>query len=324
MANEYTLADYEQMAPDDLSKAVIRTWREKSAWMEMVSFKSDPALSQRFMRFNSVPLTHWRKVSETFSDVKVNPDFVGERLFFFGDKIDTPYEYVKAPSIQDPRKTYEQAILEGQVYMFNTAFWINTPTDDEDAIVGLHYRVINDFASGQSVNGAGLDISPDTATTNISHKFFDLLGDLLDRVEGEDSQKILCMNRTVYMRAQSLMRQSLLLNSGQDQLGRKFMTYGANGPRLVQIGYKYDQSTQIMPDTELADGTAITGGATSSIFCLRFGEPYIAGWMQEAPSAEDVGLIEARTHYRTVIRGSAGLYITHPRAIARAYNLVAA
>lgn len=323
MANEYTLADYEAMAPDNLSKGVVRTWRENSPWLEMISFKEDPQLSQRFMKFDTIPTTHWRKISETFSDVKVNPTFSGERLFFFGDKIDVPYEYVKAPSLQNPRAVQEEAVLKGQAYMFNEAFWINTPTADEDGVVGLHYRIINDFAAGQSYDAAGLDISPDTSATNIAHKFFDVLGELLDRVDGEDSQKVLCMNRTVYMRAQSLMRQSNLLASDVDQLGRKFMTYGQGGAKLQQIGYKADQSTQIMPDTELAAGTALTGATFSSIFCLRFGDPYLAGWMQERPFAEDVGLIEARTHYRTVVRGSAGIYITHPRAIARAYDIQA-
>jgi len=109
-----------------------------------------------------------------------------------------------------------------------------------------------------------------------------------------------------------------------DNLGRTFMTYGKGGPKIVQCGYKVDQSSQIMPDTELADGSALTGATFSSIICMRFGAPYLAGWNQEPPYAEDIGLIEARTHYRTVVRGSAGLYITHPRAIARAYNIQAA
>jgi hypothetical protein len=324
MANEYTLADYEAMAPDNLNKAVIRTWREASPILDMLTFKSDAQLSQRFMRFSSLPTTHWRKIGETFQDVKINPDFLAERLYFFGDKIDIPYEYVKAPSIVNNRAIQEEAVLKAQAFMFNESFFIGTPTLDEDGLVGLHYRLINDFAAAQSYDAGGIDISPNTATASVWNDFFDVLGELLDRVDGEDSQKVLFMNRTVYMRAQALMRRSQLLNTTQDNLGRTFMTYGQGGPKLVQVGYKVDQSTQILPDTELSNGTALTGGATSSIFCTRFGEPYLAGWNQEAPFAEDVGLIEARTHYRTVVRGSAGLYINHPRAIARAYNIVAA
>jgi hypothetical protein len=323
MANEYTLADYEAMAPDDLNKALVRCWREASPIMDLLSFKSDPQLSQRFMRFSSLPQTHWRKVGETFQDVKVNPDFLAERLFFFGDKIDIPYEYVKAPSITNNRAIQEEAIMKSQAFMFNESFFLGSPTVDEDGLVGLHYRLINDFATAQSVDAGGIDISPDTATTNISHKLFDQLAMLLDVIEGEDSQKVLFMNRTVWLRVTSLIRQANQLFT-ENELGKKFLTFGPGGPKLMQAGFKYDQSTQILPDTELSNGTALTGGATSSIFGARFGEPYLSGWNQEAPFAEDVGLIEARTHYRTVVRGSAGLYINHPRSVARLFNIVAA
>lgn len=324
MANEYTLADYEAMATDDLNKGVLHTYREVSPWMNELSFISDPKLSQRFARFTTLPLTHWRKIGEDFQQVNISPDFLAERLFFFGDKVDVPVEYVKAPSIGNTRTDREQAVLKAQAYMFNEAFFIGNPATDEDQMVGLWYRLVNDFATDQSYDANALDISPDTAETNAKSKFWDVLGELLDRVDGEDNQKVLAFNRTGFMRAQSYMRDSGLLKTTQDNLGRKFTTYGENGARLMQIGTKYDQSTQIMPDTELADGTALTGGAKTSIFCLRFGAPYVAGWNQDPPAAEDVGLLEARTHYRTVISGSAGLYITHPRAIARAYDLVIA
>src|SRR3990172_8795952 len=118
MANEYTLADYEALATDNLNKAVIRTWREASPWMDMLTFKSDPQLSQKFLRFTDLPTTHWRKVGESFQDVKVEPDNLEERLFFLGDKIDIPYEYVKAPSIVNNRAAQEEAVLKAQAFMF--------------------------------------------------------------------------------------------------------------------------------------------------------------------------------------------------------------
>ncbi len=324
MANEYTLADYEAIAPDTLNKGYIRTWREASPISDMLSFISDPRLEQKFARYNTLPTTHWRFVGETFQDVKVNPDFLAEKLFFFGDKIDFPYEYVKAPQIGNTRADQETAVLTAQAFMFNEAFFTGSPVTDTKSLVGLWYRLVHDLAAAQSYDASALDISPDTADTSAGKKLWDLLGELLDRVDGEDNQKVLFGNRTVYMRLQSHMRNSNLLDTTQDQLGRTFLTYGKNGPKVMQCGYKVDQATQIMPDTELADGTALTGGAKSSIFCVRFGAPYLAGWNQEAPFAEDVGLIEARTHYRTVVRGSVGLYQTHPRAIARAYDIVAA
>lgn len=323
MANEFTLADYERTAPDNLSKAVVRTWREASPILDMLKFKTSNMLSQKILRWNSLPTMPWRKIGEDFTQVKVNADNVEERLYFMGAKVDVAYEYVNAVSLVDQRAAQEEAMMKGVAFGFNEAFFINTPSADEDAIVGLWYRLVNDFAAAQSLDCSGLDISPDTATTNIHNLFFDKLDDLLDRVEGNPSDKVLFMNRTIYRRAQSLFRQSNLLDTTTDQLGRQFLTYGKGGPKVIEIGYKVDQSTQIMPDTELANGSALTGATFSSIFCARFGEPFLAGWCQDPPKAEDVGLTEDRVNYRTVVRFSPGLYITHPRAIARAYNIQA-
>jgi len=324
MANEFTLADYERTAPDNLSKAVVRTWREASPILDMLTFKTSDLLSQKFLRFNSLPTVPWRKIGESFSQLKINPDPVEERLYFMGAKIDIPYEYVKAVSIVNNRAIQEEAIIKGAAYGFNTAFFVNTPGDDEDAIVGLWYRLINDFAAAQSVNGGGLDISPNTSTTTWITQLFDLVEDLMSQVDGNPSDKVLFMNKTVYMRFQSACRNSDLLATTKDQLGRQFLTYGEGGPKIINFGYKVDQTTKIILDEETAAGTALTGATFSSMFCVRFGEPYLAGWCQEMPNAADVGLTEDQVNYRTVVRFSPGLYVISPRAIARLYNLQAA
>lgn len=322
MANEFTLADYELTAPP-LTKAVVRTWRESSPILDMLKFKTSANLTEEVLRFNSLPTVPWRKVGEPFTQVKVNPDPIKERLHFMGAKIDIPYEYVKANSLVDNRAVQSEAIMKSAAFGFNEAFFINTPAGDEDAIFGLWWRV-QQLGTAQNVNGAGLDISPDTSVTNLSHKFFDVVEDLLSRVDGNPADKVLFMNRTVWLRFQSLCRQSNLLDSGTDQLGRQFMTYGKGGPKIVDVGYKVDQSTYILPDVEAANGAALSGATFSSIFCVRFGEPYLAGWCQEMPTADDVGLTEDRVNFRTVVRFSPGLYMTSPRSIARAYNIQAA
>lgn len=322
MANEYTLADYEAIASDNLNKAVIRTWREKSPILDMMSFKTGKFLSQRFVRFTTVPTIAWRKIGEDFTQTKVNPDSVEERTYHMGAKIDVPVEYVEAETITDLRGAQEMAVMEGVALGFNNAFFNNTPTDDEDAIVGLWYRLKNDLGSGQYFD-ASLDVSPDTAVTGVAHKFFDQLDQLLSLVDGENSQKVLFCGRTMWLRAQSLFRQSQLLDTTTDQLGRVYMTYGKGGAKLVDVGYKEDQSTTILGNVENGI-TTLTGGTDSSIYCVRFGEPYVAGWAFDMPMAEDVGMTEDRVNYRTVVKFAPGLYINHPRAAALAYGFTAA
>lgn len=325
MANEYTLADYELTATP-ITRAVVRTWREASPILDMLKFTTSSQLTQEILRFQTLPTMTWRKIGEDFTQVKVNPDPVKERLYFMGNKIDVPYEYVKAQSIQDIRATQSEAMVKASAFGFNDAFFNNAPTVDEDAIVGLWHRLINDLPAAQSIDGAGLDVSPDTALTTAvwTNRLFDLIDQVMSQVDGNPGDKVLFMGTTLYNRFQSACRQSNLLDTTTDQLGRIFTTMGKGGPKIIDVGYKVDQSTHILGDVEVAGGTALTGGAKSSLFCVRFGAPYLAGWCQEMPVAEDVGLLENRTHFRTVVRFSPGLYYTNPRSFARVYDIVAA
>ena len=316
----YTLADYELTAPP-LTRAVVKTWRESSMIMDMLSFKTDAQLTQEGIRFNSLPTVPWRKIGESFSDVKVTPDPWRERLHFLGAKIDVPKEYIEARSLIDLRAQQSEAIMKGSAFAFNDAFFNNTPTGDEDAIVGLWYRINNDLAAGQKFD-AGLDISPDTAVTSWWFEMFDKVDDLIDRVDGEASQKVLFMGRTMYFRFVAALRKANQMFT-EEFLGRKLLTYGPGGAKIVQAGYKVDQSTQILGDAEV-NNTALSGGAESSMYCARFGEPYIAGWAMKMPTADDVGLLEDRVNYRTVVDGSIGLYIVSPRPAALAWGWTAA
>lgn len=316
----YTLADY-QLTASPLMQAVLKTWREASPILDMLSFKTDAQLEQTGIRFNSLPTVPWRKIGETFSDVKVTPDPWRERLHFLGAKIDTPKEYVQARSLIDVRAQQSEAIMKGTAFAFNDAFFLNTPTGDEDAIVGLWYRINNDLASGQRFDAA-LDISPNTAVTDWYFQMFDKVDDLIDRVDGEPSQKVLFMGRTMYFRFVSGLRKANQLFT-EEYLGKKFLTYGPGGAKIMQAGYKVDQSTQILGDVETAN-TSLSGGAKSSMYCVNFGEPNIAGWTMQMPTAEDVGLLEDRVSYRTVVDASLGIYIASPRPAALAYGWEAA
>lgn len=318
----FTLADYELTAAP-ITRAVVRTWREASPILDMLKFKTSDQLSQEVLRFDSLPTVPWRKIGKSFTDLKVTPTPVKERLYFMGAKIDIPREYVKAQSLVDNRAAQSEAIMKGAAYSFNTAFFLNDDAGsiDLDALVGIHHRVVSDLAAAQRFD-AGIDVSADTSLANWQHRLIETVEDLLDRVDGNPADKVLFMGRTLYHRLQAALRRSSLLSTTTDQLGRQFMTYGQGGAKIIQGGYRVDQTTQILTDT--CSGTALSGSTDSNMYCVRFGEPYISGWCQEMPTAEDKGETEDGVNYRTIVRFSPGLYFSNPRSIALAYNFTAA
>lgn len=319
----YTMADFAKVAKSELEKAVITTWRETSMPMELLPWKQKSALEIKFKRTQTLVDVPWRDFNDTFVHNQVDFDEVTERIHFLGNKIDIPKALVLADSFIDQRKTQEQAIVKSMARSFNHAFINGNPVTDTKQLVGLWYRLKNALASGQTVLGGSLDISVDTATTTWAGQFFDKIEELRYTCEGGDCD-VLIMNRTVKMRLEAAMRVSGLKSTTEDKTGKRYPSYGEGGPRIVDIGYKYDDSTMIMGNVEAADGTALTGGACSSIYAVKFGEPYLAGFYEYPINVDDVGLLEDRINYRTVVEWSPGIYHVHPRAIARLVGLVAA
>jgi len=321
MANEFTIYDYERTATDNLNKAVARTWREASPIMEMLRFRTSNKLTEKVLRFNALNTIPWRKIGEAFTQSKVNPQPIEERLFFMGAKIDVPREYDKAESLVNLRAAQTEAIMKGIAFAFNDAFFNGDPTTDPDSLVGMWYRIKNDLGSGQYFD-ANLDVSDDTAVTTWYHKMFDRVDRLLSLVDGNPSDKVLFCGDTMYRRINSALRQSNQLFSAE-LAGKMYITYGNGGPKIINAGYKADQSTQILGTAENGI-TALSGGSDSSLYCVRFGDPYVMGWCQEMPNAEDKGETEDGVNLRTIVRFSPGLFMTSPRSAALAYGWTAA
>lgn len=323
MANEYTLADFQRLATDTLKKAVIQTFREASPIMEALTWKQEKALNVTYMRINEVPNVPWRNIGEDFEQVKVKPEPITERPYFIGAKSDIAKEFVVADSLVNQRKLQDQAITKGIAYGFNYSLIKGDPTVDEKGITGLWYRLVNDLASGQTVLGGGWDVSPDSAETNPSKGLLRRIDDLLSRFD-DLSNVVLLMNRQMKLALDYAIKDSGFMSTTEDKVGKVYTTYGKGGPRIIDAGYKYDLTTQIITNVEADDGDTLTGGDATSIFAVKIGEPNLAGFYEFPLTTRDVGLLEDNVNYRTVIDWSPGIYMINPRACARLVGLVAA
>lgn len=318
----YTMLDFEQRADTTLKKAVIRTWRQKAPIMERLKWKQQSQFEIPMVRTKQLPTANWVKLGEALPQMKGQTEPYKERVYKMGGKIDMPREYPKAKSIVDERATQEQMAVEAMAYNFNDAFINGNPDTDEDSLIGLHWRFNNMISSAQIVDGGALDISPDTAATNWWFTILDLLDALRDTLEGDDCDAFLC-DIVTKERLESAFRRSGLLSFTKDQVGRRFMTLGEGGPLVIPMGVKGDQATKIIDHTELANGTALTGGAATSIYAIKFGEPYLAGFYFSDIRTEDKGELEDGVNVRTVVDWLPGIYHVHPRGLSRLINLVA-
>lgn len=328
-----TLVDY-AADPRPLVRNVVKILREDSVWMDVLPFEDVGALAIKVIREGGMPSISWRRPGSSHGSNKATlPTEVEETAFSFGNYVDTDkvYRRDRTPRLYDPRTYQTSMTVRAMGREFNDASINGTPTST-DRPVGLWYRVQNDLGSDQRISAdpaggsAGLDISPDAASlaANIN-TYFDKLDMLIYALTGSVTASgkgvYLLMNDTMMQRHQSLARQSGLLQTTTDQLGRTFTEY--KGARFVDMGLKIDDSTKIIGDVETLTGAALTGGSATSIYGVRLGKEYFTGWQEYALEVDDLGKLDDGVTERILVDWVVGLALSHPRSAARLYGLVA-
>jgi hypothetical protein len=278
------------------------------------------------IRTSGLPSVAFRKIGEQFAESKATFEPVSERIFDLGGFIDVDKVLVSADPKQ--RAIHTDAFLTSLAYTFNDYFINGNPTVDVDGFTGLQYR-LNELIPGsseldQTVLGGGNDVSPDAASLSANFDtLLDQMDDLVHRLEGHMGNMLL-MNRTLYLRVNSALRQKGLWSQDQDNFGRLTLQYGPDGPFIKDLGVQADQSTFIIGNTELDDGSANTGGDATSMYAVRTGEKYLGGMFLYDIDVQDIGLLESGVAFRTVVDWPVGIMHVNPRSFARLVGTVAA
>lgn len=326
-----TLADYAH-DPNPLVAGVAKSLRANSRFMDILPFPTTSSLSIKVVREGGMPSVSWRDVGSDHGSAKATkPDEIQEMAYSVGNEVQVDKVYLadKSARLYNPMTYQTEMTTKGIARNFTEKAILGLPSDLKNP-VGLFYRVINDMGSDQRIDagaGSGLDISPDATTLSTQvQTFLDRLDQLLftltDDVSDQNNVYFLT-NDTVIMRFQSIMRQSGLLTQTQDAVGRVFTTY--KGAKFIDMGRKADDSTRIMTNVELADGTALTGGASSRIYGVRIGNEYFTGWQEYALEVSPPELQANKVTYKSVIDWTVGLSVAHPRhSLATLYGIIAA
>jgi hypothetical protein len=321
----FTLADFSRLATQPLKKAVIDIFRRESFMLETLSFETPGTLNIEMLRTKTLPTITAREIGESYTESKGDTENLQERVAFLGGYIDIPKEYIKAKNqVVNQRALQTEMFVTSMAYKFNDMFINGNPITNDKEMVGLHYRFNNDLDSAQSIDAGGIDISSDGGSLAAAQAtLIDKIEELIHSVDGHKAD-VLLMNSTLYLRLLSALRALSYYASTKDTFGRSLATFGEGGAKIVDIGVKKDQSTLIMPNTELANGTATTGATFTSIYALKTGDPYLKGWQFDNIDTVDMGLLENGVSYRTIIDWGVGMYFYNPRSVSRLYNIQAA
>ena len=331
-AGTQTLADYAQYSNSPLVQKVTYSLIQNDNVLQDVPLINNKSMTVTGARFEgNLPSVNWAAINSEGVTTKGTPTPYAEQAYMIRNNIDTDKVLVQDKnSIVDPRGVQVDAWLKALTYDMNFKFISNNHvTGDVNAPVGLKYRIANGGIFGvrpeNLIDGGGVDMTQATllTTPGNGNKFLEFLDNLLWSVDSPTGANVsIYMNEVLRRRfafAVRAMGTSGGFETTRDQFNRTVDMY--KGAVIRDIGYKVDQATRIITNTELATGLADTGGTFTSVYAVNYGEEHFSGWQFDTINVQDLGLINNGVIYRTFIDWVVGFQNTSTRSIGRLYDV---
>lgn len=318
----WTYAELSKIETDILRKSVIDTLLMETNSLELVPWETIGQLSTGFIAVQDLPSVGFRKINAGYTESTGHLKQKVEHVSLLGGDIDTDIAYARAKNtIADARALMQQLMLKAMAYKFNDCLINGNPEVTPEEFKGLRQRVDDVVAegyTGQKVDCAcaGKGILNDSAAR---HAFLDKLDTLIYAMKGHKPAYIF-MNSKLLLAIRSLLRQEKLLDTTKDMFDRVIDVY--MGARLVDVGVKADQTTEIITSTETSAGLDGSDEHTS-LYAVTFGEGDMTWGIQEYPlEARDLGELETLPVFRTRVDFPCGLATVEPRSIGRMYGII--
>lgn len=325
-----TLADYAQMSNNPLVQAVTYSLILYSNVMQDCPMVDKKTLIANGTRFEgNLPTVNWSQLNAEGLTTKGTPTPYQEQVYIVRNYIDVDKFLVEEENaIVDPRAIQSDAFLKAMTYDMNYKFFKNDHiTGNINAPVGLRYRIDNGGTFGvrpeNKIDGGGVNLSQSGMTQASANQFLEFLDQLLWSVDSPDGTSVILYMNEVMKRRFAFALRTLGTSGGfsivQDQFNRTVEMY--KSATIRDPGYQSDQATRVITTTELANGTADTGGTYTSIYAVNFSTDHFHGWEFEQINVQDLGLIYNGAIYRTLIDWAVGFINDSTRSIGRLFDI---
>ena len=319
----WTIAEFSKIETDTLRKSVFDTLLMEANLLELVPWETIGALATTTVRYQDLPSFGYRKLNEGFSESTGHFEQKVETMSLGGLDIDTDKAIARAKNtIADARAIQQTMALKSAAYQFNWKFIAGNPVTDVEEFKGIRLRIDDIYAEGYTDQKFACN---DTATGILNSQttrfnFIQDLDKLIYAVKGHNPDALL-MNKRMLLAVRSCLLRERLLTYSQDMFGRQIDMYG--NTRLLDIGVRADQTTEIILNDESTAGAVAASGACSSIYAVKFGIGMDLWGIQEYPmEVQDLGELETKPAYRTRVDWPHGLADVDPRCMSRIYGVV--
>ncbi len=325
MAGEFTLVELSKIETDTLRKSVIDTLLMESNIMTVIPWETIGALATTIVRMGTLPSVGFRKINAGYAVGTAALEQKVENISLMGAYFDTDKAIARAKNtIASARAITQVMMTKAIAYKFNDKFINGDPESDPEEFKGMKERV-NDIYdegyTGQKVASVNVSTGANTGflyNDTAGHEFLNNLDSAIYSIKGHNPD-FAFMNSKSLLAIRALLRRLRLLDNTRDMFDRIVDIY--QGVRLVDVGVKADQSTEIILNTETAAGAA-TGDDLTSIYLVKFGIGEFVWGLQEYPlEVTDKGELEDKPVYRTEMDWPLGLANADPYSIVRMHGV---
>ena len=270
-----TLVQLASLETEPLRKAVLVNLIREVPIFNYIPFTSISSLRAVGVRWSKLPTGGtWRQLNGSYSSGEEGTvENVEESLFGFGGEITFDRVIEKTNNyVTDPIRLQIEMKLKVLAYQYKDAFINGDHASDVNSIEGLKKRISN-LPSRQYVRadgtGASAALDPLASVAN-ARKWYDGLEKAFKRCN-DGMVDLMLANEETYLGFGRIFRYmqsgGSYLSTTTDVLGREFVTF--KGKPIMDMGLKYDQSTEIIGNSETADDG---GTDATSIYFASFDE----------------------------------------------------
>ena len=326
-----TLAQYALQSQDPRYISIVKSLYDSGSIMARdIPFISKKTLTVNGQRYvGEGPAINWVKLNDTnLTGEHTTPERFQEQAYLSRQSIYTDDELLTDENaLTNPHNFSVDRYFESFAFDFNDKFFNNNhgKNGNTECFVGIRERLDNadkyGAVSTNKMSGNACDLTASGATSTTLGNFFELLDELLWRLNSSEGDGVvLYIPAAAKRRVDNLARRY----SGQggfsvatDQVGRSVSFY--KGAQIRVPGLKIDQATEILTTTET---TAGADGSSDyfSVYGVRYTNGGLMGWTKTPLSAVPDNS-KKPTHTGTLIQWSGGLMVPDPKAIGRIYNL---
>lgn len=313
-----TLIDYGMRVNTAIEATVIRDYTEYAPLLQMLDLETTGDLARVYRYWKSITPPGKRKINEAYTTAEATLAQKSEQVSMYGCYIDTDVAEVRTQKEADLRGERQAQIMYAHACDFNDDFINGSQIIDNEEMNGLAWRLANDtvIPAGNKLHAStaagGLDVLASSANMQ---SFFDSLNKLKYALpgHGKRGKVVLWMNSTSLLNIESTLRRQGLLTTTKDAYGREINTWG--NAMLIDIGVKYDDTTNIILNTEADYGAG--AALSTSIYATVLGKGFLWGQQAYPMRIVDKGELEDGVTMRTLVDWPVTLAMGDKRSIAK-------